>query len=186
LARQLARRRRRERAAGAAIAALGVVVLVVAIFALRHPRGQGTVAGSDTHVPSSAGVTTTAAASRSSTKSAPSSSRARTTSASSTSSAVTTAAKMPLVVLNNTTTVGLAQQASNTFQAGGWSVTQIGNLQNNIVSTCAYYDPAVPGARASAQLLQRQFAAIKRVQPRFPELPSGPIVVVLTPDYASG
>jgi hypothetical protein len=92
---------------------------------------------------------------------------------------------MPLVVLNDTTIAGLANQASQSFQSGGWTVKQIGNLQNSILSTCAYYDPAVPGAHASALLLQHQFPAIKRVKPRFPELPSAPIVVVLTPDYPS-
>jgi hypothetical protein len=185
VARQLARRRRHERAAGAAIAALGVVVLVVAIFALRHPRGQGTVAGSDTHVASSSpsvASTGSPTASRSSSGARPSVS-ARSVAH---PSARAVAARLPLVVLNDTAITGLAQQASTTFQARGWSVSQIGNLQNSILSTCAYYDPAVPGARESAVLLQQQFPAIKRVRARFAELPAGPIVVVLTPDYPSG
>jgi hypothetical protein len=96
-----------------------------------------------------------------------------------------TATKLPVIVLNNTTITGLAQQAANTFQARGWTIQEVGNLQNDILSTCAYYDPAVPGAQASAKLLRQQFPTIKRVQPRFPELPVGPIVVVLTPDYAA-
>ena len=94
--------------------------------------------------------------------------------------------RLPLVVLNNTTIQGLAEQARATFQAGGWTVTATGNLTNDILSTCAYYDPAVSGAQAAATALQAQFPAIKRVQPKFPELPAGPIVVVLTPDYTSG
>jgi hypothetical protein len=93
---------------------------------------------------------------------------------------------MPLVVLNNTTIAGLAQQAANSFQAGGWSISEIGNLQNDILSTCAYYDPTVPGARDTARMLRHQFPSIKRVRPKFPELPTGPVVVVLTPDYVSG
>jgi hypothetical protein len=63
-------------------------------------------------------------------------------------------------------------------------VTRFDNYQNDILSTCAYYDPSVDGAEAAAQALQQQFPAIKRVKPRFAELPSGPIVVVLTPDYS--
>jgi LytR cell envelope-related transcriptional attenuator len=90
---------------------------------------------------------------------------------------------MPLVVLNNTSTHGLAGQAELTFQNGGWTVTGIGNLQNDVVSTTAYYDPADPGAHAAAEALQVQFPRIKRVLPKFAELPAGPIVVVLTPDY---
>ncbi|MDT4937260.1 MAG: hypothetical protein QOG80_931, partial [Pseudonocardiales bacterium] len=80
----------------------------------------------------------------------------------------------------------LAQQAKTTFTAGGWTVTSVGNLVNQIVSTCAYFDPAVSGAQAAATELQRQFPAIKRVLPKFEELPAGPIVVVLTRDYVSG
>jgi hypothetical protein len=61
-----------------------------------------------------------------------------------------------------------------------------GNLTNDIISTCAYYDPDVSGAKAAAQALRTQFPVIQRVQPKFAELPSGPVVVVLTPDYLSG
>jgi hypothetical protein len=166
-----------------------VVVLVVAIFALRHPRGSVTDAGTDTRAPSSAAshpvtpprTPSTARAHRSASSSAPSRSVS-----SSSGTAAAAARRLPLVVLNNTTTVGLAAQAERTFETGGWAVTQIGNLQNSIVSTCAYFDPSVSGARASAQRLERQFPAIKRVQPKFPELPAGPIVVVLAPDYSAG
>jgi hypothetical protein len=63
-------------------------------------------------------------------------------------------------------------------------VSSFGNYQNDILSTCAYYDPGVPGAQQAAQALQQQYPTIKRVQPKFAELPAGPIVVVLTPDYS--
>jgi len=90
---------------------------------------------------------------------------------------------VPLVVLNNTTTSGLAQQAAQRFEDGGWTVTSYGNYQNDILSTCAYYDPNVAGAQAAAEALQRQYPTIKRVKEKFDGLPAGPIVVVLTPDY---
>ena len=98
---------------------------------------------------------------------------------------------MPLVVLNNSTTAGLAAQAAHRFEAGGWRVTSFGNYQNDISSTCAYYDPNVSGAKAAAQALQAQYPTIKRVAPRFtPDagaepLPSAPVVVVLTGDYSA-
>ena len=63
-------------------------------------------------------------------------------------------------------------------------MTTIGNLTSQIVSTCAYYDTVDPNAQAAARALQAQFPAIKRVAPKFAELPPGPIVVVLTPDYS--
>ncbi len=51
---------------------------------------------------------------------------------------------VPLVVLNNTTIKGLATQAAARFESGGWKVTSSGNLTNEIISTCAYYDASRP------------------------------------------
>jgi hypothetical protein len=91
---------------------------------------------------------------------------------------------VPLIVLNNTTISGLAKQAAARFESGGWTVTKYDNYQNDILSTCAYYDPSNPQAESAARALQEQYPTIKRVKPRFAELPEGPVVVVLTPDYS--
>jgi hypothetical protein len=91
---------------------------------------------------------------------------------------------VPLVVLNSTTKTGLAASAAKTFQAGGWTVTSSGNIVNNILSTCAYYDPSDSKNQAAAQALMAQFPAIKRIAVKFAELPAGPVVVVLTSDYS--
>lgn len=149
-------------------------MLVIAIVALRHPHTTGTRAGSVTASPThhaSASVT-----------------HAPTHAAVAPASHPTTTApagKLPLIVLNNTTVNGLAKQAAQTFTDGGWTVTNYGNYNNDILSTCAYYDPAYPGAQAAAEALRAQFPAIKRDMPKFAGLPAGPIVVVLTPDYLS-
>jgi hypothetical protein len=150
-----------------------VAVLVIAIVALRHPGARVSSAGTLSH-PRTTPATHSSPA--------PSTSTRRTTPAPSRSSVQ----KLPLVVLNNSTISGLAERAKATFQAGGWTVTDVGNLDNEIISTCAYYDPSIAGAQASAEALRAQFPAIKRVAPKFDGLPAGPIVVVLTSDYASG
>ena len=182
MTRQLARRRRRDRLAGLALALLGVAVLVVAVIALQHPSTTSvgasrprSVAGTPTIEPvtTQAGSSSTLSASAS-----PSTSVAGSVAPSST-------ARLPLVVLNNTAVRGLAERASARFTAGGWTVTSYGNYQNDILSTCAYYDPSVSGAQASAQALQAEFPTIKRVVAKFAQLPAGPIVVVLTSDYSS-
>jgi hypothetical protein len=96
-----------------------------------------------------------------------------------------------LIVLNDSPTSGLAEQAAQRFESGGWTVTMWGSYQNDIASTCAYYDPASAGSQAAAEALQAQYPTIKRVEPRFtPDagaqaLPSGPVVVVLTADYSA-
>lgn len=158
------------------VVCLGIAVLAVALFALREPNGH--VAASVSHQRS-----TSNAANQSSTAPAKHSptSKARAAGDSKSGAAVK---DVPLVVLNNTTVGGLAATAAHRFESGGWTVTSYGNYQNDILSTCAYYDPSSAGARAAARALQRQFPTIKRVEPKFAELPEGPVVVVLTPDYS--
>jgi cytoskeletal protein RodZ len=165
---------------------LGAVVLVIAVLALRNPKSHVTSAPPDASSTSSstaspASKTTTSAKQSRSATAAPTSSASKSTAA-----AAHGAKSIPLVVLNNTETSGLAREAAQTFENGGWTVSSTGNLSNNIVSTCAYYDPNVTGAQAAAEALRQQFPTIQRVKARFAELPTGPIVVVLTPGYSTG
>ena len=190
----------RDRLTGIGIAVLGVVVLALAVVALRNPtprssrsidtatRQSHAVAGLSSSSPHrsaahSAPPPASSSSSSPSTSSSDSSSDSSSPSLSSGATAPSSDAKEPLIVLNNTTTTGLAAGAEARFEAGGWTVTHIGTIKNDILSTCAYYDPSEPGAQAAAEALQAQFPNVKRVQPRFAELPSGPIVVVLTWDY---
>jgi hypothetical protein len=173
MARQVARRQQRERVAGILVVCLGIAVLVVAIIALREPNG---------HVAAASGDSSNVA--HQSASSTPPARRSTSASASSTAPSPAGLKSVPLIVLNNSSVVGLATQASQQFESGGWTVTSVDNLQNDILSSCAYYDPSVANAKAAAEALQRQFPEIKRVEPKFPELPSGPVVVVLTSDYS--
>jgi len=168
---------------GVLVVILGVVVAVVAIVALHAPNGHknkavtgnptSSISQSRTSRPS--GTPTTKPTTRSNSSS----------SSSSSSSSTPNPKSVPLVVLNNTTTPNLASQAATRFRSGGWTVTSFGNLTNDIISTCAYYDPDTAGAKAAAQALQAQYPTIKRVEPKFDGLPAGPVVVVLTPDYSA-
>lgn len=165
------------------VVCLGVAVLVVAIFALREPNGHVSSAGTR----AASGVakqSSTPPKSSTPSKSAPSTPPSSRTS----SAAAGSGQRAPLVVLNNTTIPHLAEQAAQRFEAAGWTVTRYDNYQNNILSTCAYYDPANPDAKAAAEALRAQFPTIKRVKPQFSELSvyDSPVVVILTPDYSSG
>ncbi|HEY8300751.1 MAG TPA: LytR C-terminal domain-containing protein [Jatrophihabitans sp.] len=175
--RQVARRHRRDRIAGVLIAVLGVAVAIIAIVALRNPHTNATAAGTDTHHASS------------SVPAKPSASHPLTLSPSATPSSHRSSAPAgaePLVVLNQTTTPGLASQAAQRFRTGGWKVTGVQEAyQNDVITTTAYYDPAVAGAQKAAQELAKQYPTIHRVAAKFPELPAGPVVVVLTTDYSS-
>jgi hypothetical protein len=185
MSREGERRRNRERLAGAGLAVLGAAVLVVALIALRDPNGgKDPAAGTQVAGPSTSHVSSSPAPSPTKTPST----HASTTPAGSSTPAGSTPlpTKTTLVVLNNTTTTGLAQQAAARFTAGGWTVSKYANYTNDIISTCAYYDPNVPGAQSAALTLQSQYPTIRRVQPQFTELAvyNSPIVVILTSDYS--
>jgi hypothetical protein len=184
--RLLDKRQRRERLAGVFLAVLGIGVLIIAIFALRSPNGHGKVAATGTTTTQPAAKTTPKSTAPATTpRATPTVTPTKTPAVTPTATTSQPAAgTLPLVVLNNTKVAGLAAQAKARFESGGWTVTSTGNLVNNIASTCAYYDPAVAGAQAAAQALQTQFPTIKRVMPKFAELPTGPVVVVLTSDYS--
>ncbi len=180
------RRRRLDFVAGGFLAVLGVAVAVLAIVALGQPKGhQAAKANSSAAAVTSPRPSTTPPT----TSAAPSTSKSSSTSSSPTSSTTASTAgigvkSVPLVVLNSTSQSGLAASAAKTFVAGGWTVTSSGNIVNNILSTCAYYDPSDPQNQVAAEALMAQFPSIKRVVQKFSGLPAGPIVVVLTSDYA--
>jgi hypothetical protein len=153
-----------------------VAVLVVAIVALRNPRHPDSSAGTDTRA-----ATPSVSASRSPATSTP----PRRSSTAPSPSASTAIGSLPLVVLNDTSTPNLARDAAQRFEQGGWDVAGVQeNYRNDIMSTVAYYDRAVAGAKAAATALRNQYPTIKRVVPRFAGLPEGPVVVVLTTDYS--
>jgi hypothetical protein len=114
----------------------------------------------------------------------PSSSHPPSSSATTSTAPVVSLKAIPLIVLNSTNKTGLADTAAARLRAGGWTVSHTDNLDNNILSTCAYYDPNVTNAKAAATALQKQFPVIKRVVQKFVGLPAGPIIVVLTSDYS--
>ncbi|MDT4985604.1 MAG: hypothetical protein QOF95_3094 [Pseudonocardiales bacterium] len=186
MTRLLDKRQRRDRLAGVFLGVLGIGVLIIAIFALRSPNGHGKVAATGTTTTQPAAKTTPKSTAPATTpRATPTVTPTKTPAVTPTATTSQPAAgTLPLVVLNNTKVAGLAAQAKARFESGGWTVTSTGNLVNNIASTCAYYDPAVAGAQAAAQALQTQFPTIKRVMPKFAELPTGPVVVVLTSDYS--
>lgn len=175
-------KRRYDRVGGSVLAVIGVVVAVVAVIALQHPNGRQAkpVSLRTSTVTATATATTTATPKATGTRSAPGPTHA------STAPSVSPAShSVPLIVLNSTSIHGLAESARQQFEQGGWTVTYTSNLVNDILSTCAYYDPSDPANEQAALALQQQFPAIKRVKERFAELPPGPIVVVLTTDYSS-
>ena len=165
-----------DRAVGIILIIIGLGVAAVALIALQRPQGRQAIR--ETGPVTSSGSESEAPSVR------PSSARPQTTPARGTPPAPALASAIPLIILNNTAPAGAENTAQQEFQKAGWTVSYVGTLDNQILSTCVYYDPAIPNALAAAKRLQQQFPGIRRVMPRFAELPSGPLVVVLTSDFA--
>jgi hypothetical protein len=161
---------------GIVLTIVGLGVAVVAIIALQRPEGRQAIRETGP-VTASGSASATPSVRRSS-------AHPQTTPARVTPPAPALASAIPLIVLNNTARNGAQNTAQQEFEKAGWTVSYVSTLDNQIVSTCVYYNPAIPNALAAAKRLQQQFPAIKRVMPRFAELPPGPLVVVLTSDFA--
>ena len=185
--------RRRERIIGGVVVFVGAAVLVLSIIALiaAGNGGGSDVSGPTVTLPGGSGSASPSTSPTASTSPSATGSASPTGSTSTSAGATTSTppagaiGSQPLVVLNNTSQSGLAQTASDTFTAGGWTVTDTANWSQSTISTCAYYDPAVSGAQAAAEALMQQFPAIKRTVPKYGALPAGPVVVVLTDDYTA-
>ncbi len=186
-------RRRRNRLIIVALVVVVVAVLAVGGLVIRNHRhhSSATALTTGTSTPTTAPASTTVPTSESTP--APTTTLPATTLPTTTvppTTPVTTTvppttpvvSKVDLVIANNTGRDGLAATARSRFEAGGWTVTGVGNISGGILSTCAFYDPSNPDNLAAAEALRTQFPAIKRVEPRFSRLPVAPIVVVLTTD----
>jgi hypothetical protein len=165
---------------------LGLVLACVAYTALGHPHGrQAGVVGP----PASASARgTTAAAEPAVGAHSPVGSHSLAASAAGYGRGAGSggSATMPVIVLDNTGRPAVARSATELFRQAGWTVTDTGVFDGDILSTAVYYDPATGGAQAAAEALQVRFPMIQRVRPKFDGLPQGPIVVVLTRDYSQG
>jgi LytR cell envelope-related transcriptional attenuator len=84
-------------------------------------------------------------------------------------------------ILNGTDVSGLAAQAQEVLEAGGWPVPATDTYTGDIAVTTVYYPP---GAEESAQALAAQFPEIQAVEPTIPGLTSSRLVLILADDYA--
>jgi LytR cell envelope-related transcriptional attenuator len=84
-------------------------------------------------------------------------------------------------ILNATDVDGLAGQAKEALEDGGWSVPATDTYSGNIDVTTVYYPP---GEEESARALAAQFPEIKAVEPTIEGLTSSRLVLVLAEDYA--
>ncbi len=160
------------------------------ITALYVWRGESpdtaTPASATTQQSSTAPAPTTSAPSATTTK-APVKPASTTTTSSPPSTKATTASAdrvgdVEVVVLNATSRKGLAGTVAQRLRDKGWTVALVGNFRGNVTATTVYYPP---GAQADAEAAAAGLPTEPRVRPRFGNLSTSRLTVVVTDSYPS-
>lgn len=85
-----------------------------------------------------------------------------------------------VVVLNQTRRAGLAGAVAEQLRAAGWTVPAVGNFRGTVPSTTVYYPD---GEQAAAAAVAADLPTDPRVRPRFGNLSTTRLTVVVTDSY---
>jgi hypothetical protein len=91
-------------------------------------------------------------------------------------------ADISIVVLNETTRSGLASTVAVQLRSKGWTVTGVGNFRGVVSATTVYYPV---GHAAAAQSAAKSLPTPPRVLPRFGNLSTTRLTVVVAANYPS-
>jgi cytoskeletal protein RodZ len=177
------------------LAVVAVTALVTALYVWRGQEAQleapaAAPAGAEPSVAAAPSSPTTGASAQSSPQpgtASPSATRAATPTTSTSAApppatSAPAAADTPVVVLNQTARAGQASRVAERLRGQGWTVAGTGNFRGSVPATTVYYPP---GAEAAAQALAQTLPTGPRVRPRFGNLSTTRLTVVVTDDYPS-
>ena len=85
-----------------------------------------------------------------------------------------------VVVLNQTSRAGLASHVADALRGAGWTVAAVGNFHGTVPATTVYYPP---GDELAAQTAAEDLQATPRIRPRFGNLSTSRLTVVVTDSY---
>ena len=85
-----------------------------------------------------------------------------------------------VVVLNQTTRGGLAGSVADVLRGKGWTVPAVGNFRGIVPATTVYYPE---GEEAAAQAAAENLPTDPRIRPRFGNLSTTRLTVVVTDSY---
>ena len=163
---------------------LAVVAVAALITSLAVWRGQDPVQ------PQAAAATTTSTpASREALSQAPNPAKTGpsalatvpvTTAPVTTAPARSTLRDVQVVVLNQTSRAGLASEVADVLRTDGWTVAAVGNFHGIVPATTVYYPP---GEELAAQTAAEDLQATPRIRPRFGNLSTSRLTVVVTDSY---
>lgn len=88
--------------------------------------------------------------------------------------------EVQVVVLNQTSRSGLAGSVADQLRGKGWTVPAVGNFRGIVPATTVYYPV---GAEAAAQAAAESLPTSPRIRPRFGNLSTSRLTVVVTDSY---
>jgi hypothetical protein len=160
---------------------LAVVAVAALITSLAVWRGQDPV-----QPPAAAATTTATPASREALSQAATSQQSTPAPALTTVPVTTVPARSPaareveVVVLNQSGRAGLAGQVADVLRGDGWTVPAVGNFRGIVPATTVYYPP---GTQDAAQAAAESLPTTPRIRPRFGNLSTSRLTVVVTDSY---
>jgi hypothetical protein len=162
------------------LAVASVVSLIVALTVWRgQDNGGAPAAFADGTDPTTSSTAPAVSSTPSVSATTPTTSGTPSTSASATTSG-TTASALQVVVLNQSGRSGLGRKVSDTLTAAGWTVVAVGNFRGSVPATTVYY-PA--GDESDAAALAAVLPGTDRIRPRFGNLSTTRLTVVVTTSY---
>jgi LytR cell envelope-related transcriptional attenuator len=168
------------------LAVLAVAALITSLAVWRAGEGDQPQAAASTRSPSHADREALSQAPSSGTPSHSTTPSTRTSTKPATSS--TTPAPrasagdfdIEVVVLNQTNRAGLAGVVADRLRAKGWTVGAVGNFHGVVPSTTVYYPP---GQEDAARVAADDLPVAPRIMPRFSNLSTTRLTVVVTDSY---
>ena len=88
--------------------------------------------------------------------------------------------EVQVVVLNQTSRSGLAGSVADQLRGKGWTVPAVGNFRGIVPATTVYYPV---GEEAAAQAAAESLPTSPRIRPRFGNLSTARLTVVVTDSY---
>ena len=164
------------------LAVLAVTAMITALFVWRGESPDTTTPASATTKTSSPPASSTTGSPTATTK-APA--KPATSAATRTASTTTPPARvggLEVVVLNQTSHKGLAGTVAQRLRDKGWKVALTGNFTGQVTATTVYYPQ---GAQSDAEAAAAGLPTEPRVRPRFGNLSTSRLTVVVTDSYPS-
>jgi hypothetical protein len=165
-----------------AVVAVAALITSLAVWRGEDPvQPQAAAAATTSSTPASREALSQAPDTASPTASPSASAMAPVTSAPATTApARSTPRDVQVVVLNQTSRAGLASRVADALRGDGWTVAAVGNFHGTVPATTVYYPP---GEELAAQTAAEDLQATPRIRPRFGNLSTGRLTVVVTDSY---